>query len=91
MNPLLFFAGIAAYYKLEEVLAERETAQTKRDLALIQLRARAEQLQQELEDMQFDQTLQPSRHSAKQLRAAQQQADRAQEALLLAEAGIYQR
>ena len=39
MNPLLFFAGIAAYYKLEEVLAERETAQTKRELALIQLRA----------------------------------------------------
>ncbi|MBB6579380.1 hypothetical protein HNP33_003492 [Comamonas odontotermitis] len=87
MNPLLFFAGIAAYYKLEEVLAERETAQTKRELALIQLRARAEQLQQELEDMQFDQTLQPSRHSAKQLCAARQRADRAQEALLMAEAG----
>lgn len=86
MNPLLSFAGIAAYYKLDQVLAEREAAQTQRELALIQLRARAEQLQQELEDMQFDQSLYPGQHSAKQLRAAQLRADRAQEALLLAEA-----
>lgn len=86
MNPLLFFAGIAAYYKLDQVLAKREATQTNRELALIHLRARAEQLQLELEDMQFDQSLDPVQHSPKQLRAAQQRADRAQEALLLAEA-----
>lgn len=91
MNPFLFFAGVAAYYKLEQVMLEREAAQTQRELALIQLRERAQQLQQELEDMEFDQTLEPGKYSAKQLRAAQQRADRAQEALLLAEAGIQQR
>ena len=73
------------------MLAEREATQTRHEVALIQLRARAEQLQQALEDMQLEQTLDPGTHSVKQLRAAQQQADRAQEALLLAEAGIYQR
>ncbi|MCD2163820.1 hypothetical protein [Comamonas koreensis] len=87
MNPLLFFAGIAAYYKLDQVLTEREATQAKRELALIQLRARAKQLQQELEVMQFDQSLDPGQYSAKHLRAAQQRADRAQEALLLAETG----
>lgn len=90
MDAFWFFAGVAAYYKLDEVRLAREADKRarydERACAIDQLRSRAESLQDEFDEMQFDLTCDPDKYSARQMRAAQQRADRAQEALLLAQA-----
>jgi|GEM_PF-6402189 len=73
--------GLAAYGIYLQVTGEREQA-------VAALRERARQAQDALDDMEIDLIANPGKYSAKQLRSARQKADRAQEALLLAEAGV---
>mgnify|MGYP001163301013 CR=1 FL=1 len=86
MNAFIAFLGLAAYGKCLQADAARERQQ----LAADALRQRAQDLQAQLQDMELDAITDPGRHSARQLRAARNRADRAQEAALLAEAGIHQ-
>ncbi len=85
MDDLLGFGlaalGLAAYGKYLQVTGEREQA-------VAALRERARQTQDALDDMEIDLIANPGKYSAKQLRSARRKADRAQEALLLAEAGV---
>lgn len=74
--------GLAAYGKYLQVTAERERA-------VGALRERARQTQDALDDMEIDLIANPGKYSAKQMRSARQKAERAQEALLLAEAGVH--
>ena len=60
----------------------------EREQAVAALRERARQTQDALDDMEIDLIANPGKYSAKQLRSARRKADRAQEALLLAEAGV---
>ena len=87
MDAFWFFAGVAAYYKLDEVLLAREAKERDRDDAIERLRWRAQSLQEKLEEMERDLIYDPEKYNARQMRAAEQRADRAQEALLLAQAG----
>ena len=85
MDDLLGFGlaalGLAAYGKYLQVTGEREQA-------VAALRERARQTQDALDDMEIDSIAHPGKYSAKQLRSARRKADRAQEALLLAEADV---
>lgn len=85
MDVFWFFAGIAAYYKLE---GDRLANESARDDAIEKLRLRAQSMQDELKDMEFHLISEPKKYSARQIRAAQQRADRAEGALLLALASV---
>ena len=82
----LAFLGLAAYGKHVQAGAARERKELQAQDAIDALRERAQQLHDAVQDMEIDLIAEPGKHSAKSLRAAQQRADRAQEALLLAQA-----
>lgn len=86
MDAFWFLAGVAVYYKLDEVRLQREAAGRARDDAIENLRLRAQSLNDELDEMQFDLIIDPERYSEREIRAAQRRADRAQEAVLQAQA-----
>lgn len=77
----LIFFGLAACRKYLQASGEREQA-------LDALRERALQAQDALDDMEIALIADPAKYSTQQMRAARKKADRAQEALLLAEAGV---
>ena len=78
----LAFVGLAAYGKYMQAEAERERA-------INALRDRALELQDAVQNMEIDLIADADKYSAKQMRAARHRADRALDALLLAEAGLH--
>lgn len=91
MNALFAFLGLAAYGKLTQAEAARDLDRLAARQAVQALHERAQDLHAQLQDMEWDAALEPGLHSARQLRAARRRAERAQEAALLAEAGMYSR
>ena len=85
---LAAFAGLFAYGKYLEHESKAERAREERERAIEALRARAERLQEAVDDMEAALRYDPQAHTEKQMEAARRRADRAEEALLLAEAGV---
>ena len=80
--------GLFAYGKYLEHEIKSERAREERESAIEALRERAERLQEAVADMESALRYDPQAHSEKQMDAARRKADRAEEALLLAEAGV---
>ncbi|MBS0501125.1 MAG: hypothetical protein JSR74_12480 [Proteobacteria bacterium] len=82
MNAFLAFLGMAAYGKHQQATAARSLRQLER---LQQLRQQAAQLHDALHQLELDEITRPGTHSAAQLRAARQRAERAELQLSQAE------
>ena len=88
-SMLLAAVGFYVYGKCAQAEAARELRQLQAQQAIDALHQRAQDLQDAVQAMEFDLIMDPGKHSAKHMRAARRRADRAQEAALLAEAGLH--
>ena len=80
--------GLFAYGTYLEHESAIERVREERESAIEALRERAERLQEAVDDMESALRYDPQAHSEKQLNAARRKADRAEEALLMARAGV---
>lgn len=82
-------AGLFAYSKYLEYESKSERAREERESAIEALSERAERLRDAVKDMEEELRYNPGAYSLKQLHKAEDKADRAEEALWMAQAGVH--